>query len=248
MWRKSTPFAALVAGVVLWAGTESARAADRREPNDLPMLQMSDPLPSGVLRLIERIGIRSLNRKGQPPATFVSTNEDASGPATASVSDLDGSVPETRAAKPAMLHDVVPSSDREHPINTLREPRPMPFNEFGAAVGPGQQPVNPLRAAEPGAASRRPTLTVSDGGPVAEPQVATAADVGGTQERMPQFKIGPSSRRTAHLWMSKADVADGSDEAEKKAPNVTRDDTQASRENPLPDEPAASRPPGKPDP
>jgi len=250
MSRQGALFAALLAGSVLSTvtGRESGRAEDRREPNHLPMLQMSDPLPSGVLRLLERIGFRSLDRQGRPSATFVSTNQDASGPATASVSDLDAFVPETRAANPATPHDVVLSTDRTHPINSLREPRPITLNPFGAAVGPGQVPVNSLRAAESPAAFIPPTQAFSDGGTVAEPQVAAAADVWGTTERIPAFKIRSSSRRTAHLWMNKASVADGSDAGVRKAPNHTRDDTQASRENAIPDEPTASPPPGEPDP
>ena len=284
MSRKGALFAALAGGFVLLISivTESARAEDRRERDGPSVLQMSAPPPSRVLRLLERIGFRSLDRRDESPATVLTTTEDASRSATASVSDETTSVPDTRAALTTTPHEVVLSTDKGRPSNKLREPRSTTSNRFDAAGGSGQQNPNPLRGPGPPPALRRPTLTFSDGGPVAdklrlahdaeptreadpvggpakvhledqsqlqesERQVAAATDVDGTRERIPAFKISSSSRRTAHLWTNKANVADELDTARRRAPNATRDDARASREDAPRDELATSRPPGEPE-
>ena len=261
MSRKGALFAALAGGFVLLTGigTETVRAEDRRERDGPTVLQMSAPPPSRVLRLLQRIGFRNLDRRDELPTAVVSTTEHASRSATTSVSDETPSVRDTRATLPATPRDAVLSADRTSPSNKLREPRSTTFNRFDVASGPDQQTGNPLRAAGPPAAPRRPTLTFSDSGPAklhledhpqsreSERQVAATADVDGTKERIPAFKISSSSRRTAHLWKNKANVADEPGTAGSSAPNVTRDNTRTSRENAPPDELVVSHSPGEPE-
>jgi len=66
-----------------------------------------------------------------------------------------------------------------------------------------------------------------------ERPVAATAQVGGTEDGIPVFKIGSSSRRTAHLRTKRIDLADGSDPGERKAANAATSDTLRPEANPL---------------
>ena len=260
MWGEGALSAALAAAFVLLTGigTEVAQAEDRRERDGPPEFQTSHPPPSGALRLLQRIGFRSLDRQDEPYTRVVITREDASGSATTSVPDERPGVGDVRAMLPATPRGPVLSADWPRPSNTLREPRSTMFNrsDVNVAGGPGKQIDNPLRAAGPPAALSRPTLTITDGEPAKshledqpqsrepERQVAAAADVDGAIERIPAFRMSPSSRRTAHLRTNKANVADESWTAGSRAPAVTRDDTRASHDD-MPLDLAASRTPAE---
>lgn len=66
-----------------------------------------------------------------------------------------------------------------------------------------------------------------------ERPVAAAAQFGGTEEEIPVFKIGSSSRRTARLRTVETTLAGGPDPGERKAASATPSDSLPPKANPL---------------
>lgn len=236
MWQKGALFAALITGSVVSTvpGMRIAHANDRRERDGPSTAEASDTLDGRTPQLLQRIGFRISQRQSHGA---VAATPDVSDPAPAPVLDTDRSDMSTASAVSAAPSEERLPTDGMRPRHAPRRPRPIAPSGLDATVASGQPPMNPLRTTTPAATSRRTTLVLSDGGAVAEQtarpaepaegpakirlvdrpqvraperQIDVAADGRHTDERIPIFRIGASSRRTTRSRQNRLTIADGS--------------------------------------
>jgi len=135
---------------------------------------------------------------------------------------------------------VGPDQQTANPLRTSGAPatsRPATLT-FSDGGSPASKPrpehsAEPTREAESAGGPAKVHLDDELQSRKSERPVAATAQLGGTEEKIPVFKIGSSSRRTAHLWTNETNVAGGLDPGARKAANATPSDSLPPKANPL---------------
>lgn len=157
-----------------------------------------------------------------------------------------------RAAQPPVINRIGAAvgadKQRVNPLRAVGSPaalrRPMLTVTDGEPVASKSQPEQSAERISEGESAGGPAKVLPGNrlqSRESAHRVTAAAPDHDIEEPIPVFKIGTSSRRTVHRWTNKANPADGSDAADRKAPDGTRDETRAASENAICDKPAEAR-------